>query len=412
MISSKKFVVASFTCIALVCVVQLAVVKVNVNSAISASFSYHCEKLDTDQKQVEKGVPWLSSTDLDRHPHPCQNSSNVGGYQLPPLSTKPYCSDLYLVFFRFGQFNNELRSFVAALTLATAINRTVVLTDDLGYNFSALINTTDLCAVEMSYEQIRNVHGTSLKPIPCVSWEGYAQKCPLTHRGLPLVNYSFDASGYRYPNDGRHNVHCIAPLLPHFPHNQWITFGSIFFTGVPKSTYMSILKRIDFLDEIKSESDKFIQEKFHSKEFVGLHVRGLDGLCERSSGGFGVYKDEYLRSCNMSWEFVSEKMRIHGYDPDTVPIYLATDNQRPNITLALLSHPNVRMWNGNNSFMMDSCLLTKSSLFIGVAKSSMSFHVALWREIHGHHMKTNILAAYQETGLLEHFFMKRPDKSI
>jgi hypothetical protein len=172
---------------------------------------------------------------------------------------------------------------------------------------------------------------------------------------------------------------------------------------------MSVLKRIDFLDEIKSVSDRFIKEKFQSKDFVGLHVRGLDGLCEGWGKGFGVYKDEYLRSCNMTWDFVSEKIRIHGYDPNTVPIFLATDNQRPNITQALLSHPNVRMLEGNRSHMIDMCLLTKSSLFIGVPRSSMSFHVALWREIQGHSMETNVLAAYQETGLLDHFFLGFPE---
>lgn len=338
--------------------------------------------------------------------HPCQTT----GYQLPPFLKKPKCPEQYSFIFNYGQFNNELRSIIVAIILSSAANRTFVITDDLGYDFSSLINTTDMCVVQMSNEQIHSLNSIESKPnvVPCLDWGqiGQGYHCPSSHEGFALRTHTFNIQ--TYPEFEYPNVYCIAPKLPSFPQDPLITFSRVFFTGVPKSTYLFVLDHIDFLDTTLRETEKFITNILQSKEYVGLHVRGLDGVCGHASHTyFGPnYTDDYLKSCSMSWEFVSDKIQKQGYDPNTIPIFLASDNQRPEITNELQTHPNVHRWEGDESLMMDMCLLSKSSLFIGVPTSSMSFHIALLREKYGYSSKTNILTMYRETGYLHHLFME------
>jgi len=367
---------------------------------------------------------WLSSGNLDTILHPCQSQTIAN---LPLLPTQPHCPNQYLLFYPFGQLNNALRSFVTALIFAAATHRTVVLTDDFNYPFSSLLNWTHLCAVEMTYTQIQSLYNnnnnssstnrsSSWSSIPCITWdatsEGFGQGCGASHQEIPLQRYIMDVNKNQYSNFTTfHNVHCIVPLLPQFPTSPFITMSNIFFSGIPKSTYMSVLQHIDFTDAIKRDTDTFIQKTFANKKYVGLHVRWLNGACVNEKEHYGMYAEEYEKHCFMSWDFLSEKMKEFGYDPNTVPIFLATDNERPDVTQALLNHSNVVMFKGEGMDketirMIDMCLLAKSSLFIGGPFSSMSFHVALLREIQGHPVESNVLASYRETGYLHHLFME------
>ena len=209
---------------------------------------------------------------------------------------------------------------------------------------------------------------------------------------LPFVKYSFQV----YPYDGKNgtrimNVHCVSPLLPYFPHNTLINIGVPFWSGSPKSSYMSVLKHLNFVETDLWDAERFVTNTMKNKTYVGIHLRGLDGECEIRNRNKAV--------CSMSWEYISEIIKSHGYDPDTVPIFLATDKQNINATQRLLAQSNVHVWNETeggehyNRFMIDMCLLSHSSLFIGNGGSSFSFHVSLWREIHNYSENTSIFGS-------------------
>jgi hypothetical protein len=113
----------------------------------------------------------------------------------------------------------------------------------------------------------------------------------------------------------------------------------------------------------------------------------------------------------MTWSFVAQHMLANGFDPLHTPVFLASDNQRPNITRAFLMRSNVksfvaigRLQPPVDARLIDMYVLTKSALFIGHPLSSLSFHVALWRELDGWPTNTNILAGYKERGYLHHLF--------
>ena len=128
---------------------------------------------DLRNGEDENSFKWLYSH-LD---HPCKNST-LTGYELPSLPTQPNCPNQYLLFHTIGQFNNVLICFVKALIYAAATNRTVIL-NHYKYNFTHLLNWTNLCAVEMTHDQITRLYQQTQypKPIPFLHWGGVSTRC-------------------------------------------------------------------------------------------------------------------------------------------------------------------------------------------------------------------------------------------
>lgn len=348
------------------------------------------ESLRIVKSEDQNSFQWLYS-DLDHVSQPCNNST-ITGYELPLLPTQPNCPNEYLLFDTVGEFNNVLRCFITALIYAAATHRTVIL-HHRTYNYTSLLNWTNLCAVEMTLDQITRLYQQTQypKPIPLLFWGEYLQDANPMYGHLPFVNYSFQVYPYGGKNrTNRINVHCVSPLLPHFPHNTLIHTGSTYYSGVPKSTYMSVLKHLEFVDKDLREVERFITNTLKNKTYIGIHLRGFDGYSKCEA------RNPYNKNvCSMSWEYVSEIIKIHGYNPDTVPIFLATDKQNMNDTERLLAHPNVHLWNETeggehyNSWMIDMCLLSipqSSSVMLEVPFHFMyhygvKFEIILKRQI-------------------------------
>lgn len=184
-----------------------------------------------------------------------------------------------------------------------------------------------------------------------------------------------------------------------------------FLLGHPKVTLHAHLAGYSHARQHFQNGSMHIQQR----PFVGLHLRYFEGsgivdTHARFIGKLVKYIPDVLLQLDMEWSYVSEVIKAHGYDPDTVDIFLATDNQRLNMTEAFLQHSNVHMIPPDSidprfQGMVDTYVLSKSSLFLGGPLSSMSFHVALYRELNGFDKSTNIMAAYQEIGYMNHFFM-------
>lgn len=105
-------------------------------------------------------------------------------------------------------------------------------------------------------------------------------------------------------------------------------------------------------------------------------------------------------------------------DWKTVPIFLASDGQKPETEAKIRrDYPNVVMWGNarcSKTFKragakhlssavpdlawMDAMLLVGSTVFIGQIGSSFSANVAIMREADGRPERSNILAGYKESG--------------
>ena len=211
---------------------------------------------------------------------------------------------------------------------------------------------------------------------------------------------------------------CVAQSLPRFD-DLLVFLPNPFFTGMPRDMYTLALSRVRLGPAARLAGDGFVNSTLRGRPFVGVHLRWFEGICEpfctkAFHGAYARFLSDCMTQCYMPWPYVSRVMAAHGFDPETSPVFLATDNQRPNLTAALLAHPNVYMWNessggaawggGAQARLVDMHVLSRAALFLGHPVSSFAFHVALLRELGGHARSTNILAGYQEAGYLHHLF--------
>jgi hypothetical protein len=188
-----------------------------------------------------------------------------------------------------------------------------------------------------------------------------------------------------------------------------------FWVGLSKEVYVKALSHISFHDKVQQAASEVIVKKFGDRKYVGVHLRWFEGQChDRVNAVFvearAAYHDDAMKQCDITWEYLSGMMKQNGFDdPETTPIYLASDGQRPDLSDALTKRKNVvvltaEMAQSQEARLVDMAVLSKSHLFIGAPLSSFSFHVALFREIGGSKPNTNILAGYRESGFLFHLF--------
>lgn len=376
----------------------------------------------------------------------CVIRQSVHGCPLRPIQ-KP-CPQKFLIFLPYGNFNNALRMLIQSLMLAEMLDRSVLIVDSL-FSFDwhkSLEYSPELCiqhanrSTHLAVWWLQQSPPIWNRPLRMIYWDDNAVIPSNLLEWLPVERVRLDGKLLVEQSgdlDGFPRLACVAQSVPKFENDFIIGIPNPFFTGMHKSAYMQALSRIKIPSDARSIGEKFISQNFNPQFFVGVHLRWFEGACEQFTrqifGGKHVhlipYLDDALQSCDMSWGFLSRIISANGLDPVSTPIFLATDNQRPNVTESLLAHSNVKLFqpnasNGSNSGnsgsgsggggghkgshvdnrLVDMFILTKSSLFIGHPLSSLSFHVALWRELDGWPARTNILAGYADLGYLHHLF--------
>ena len=348
----------------------------------------------------------------------CCLRENRNNCTIAPLLRANGCPERYVFFVRFANFSNSVMQFIHATLFAAAMDRTVLLTDAFNFNWSTSLEFEQLCAVHMDMPSVKELFARNGRAIRTFAWDEAWGNYTLVH-GQSLEWLRMDADYFKRhgDNDQQPQLACLAQSLP-LLEDPVVFIPNPFFAGMPSDMYKRPLRFVRVALPAQRAGDRFIQRVLRRQDFVGIHLRGYEGICDKwtevayATKALQPFLAEAKEQCDMRWEYVSRIIRDGGYDPDSVAIFLATDNQRPELTRALLAHRNVYMWDrrgdpeaGNvDARLVDMHILTRSVLFIGHGRSSLAFSVALWREADGHPSSTNALAGYRETGYLHHLF--------
>ena len=330
------------------------------------------------------------------------------------------CPERYLMVSPWAQFNNLLVIYVHALLLASKLNRTLLIVDGDLYDFdwpAMFRHHPGLCVRFAGESEFRDLVRRNGRTVRSLVWED--RFCESRQvRGIQMERILLDAGHLkRYSTEPY--LGCVADSLPRYVEDLVQFTPCPFFLGVDKESYMDALRYVRISDEVASVGDQIIRDRFAGGPFVGVHLRQFEGSCRKSmeitfvGHKLARYLDDALLNCEMPWSYIETVLSSVGLDANTTPIYLATDNQAPDIVRRLLNHPNVVTVNKTllkpyrklNPLLLDMYMLTKSAHLIGNPYSSLTFHVALWREIDGFAAESNHIPAYQETGYLMHLFL-------
>jgi hypothetical protein len=369
--------------------------------------------------QQTTSVPASTRTFLSP-PNCC--SRNHSSCEIEPLISLSdrACPDRYLAFNHYGNLSNAIIQLSQAIYLASVLDRTVLLTPELSINWQKSLEISNFCVRIVNETELKLLlEESGQRTVKAIHWDDNAKHLqrPVAY---PIEWIRLDGDYLKREasdDEGYLRLNCVASSLPQFP-DRIISIPRPFYLGRTKEAHLRILKHLKpGTKHQRKVADDFLADKLGGKQFVAVHLRWFEGLCEPfNTDRFGRlptlinYLSQSREACDMKWEYISRLMMQARFDPKTTPIYLATDNQRPSLTRNLTRHRNVFMWDpaykdsSIDARIIDLYILTKSALLIAHPVSSFAFNAAMWRELNGWGPETNALPAYRETGYLAHLF--------
>ena len=100
--------------------------------------------------------------------------------------------------------------------------------------------------------------------------------------GYPLEPIPVDVANASRGGGGYPRLACAAQRLP-AARESVIFVPHPFHTGVPKAEYMAVLQHIQLPPAARAAGDRFIKEALGGRPFVGVHLRGFEGMCQGAS---------------------------------------------------------------------------------------------------------------------------------
>jgi hypothetical protein len=241
------------------------------------------------------GVLVIPKSSLQRsHPNNCcvKKSTSDNCTAPPAVSTCP--SDRFFLFLPYGNFNNALRMLVLSLIIGQWTHRSVLLVDGMfRFNWRQSIEYSfdNLCVHFANESQLLRRLPIRKPPLRMLYWDDTAAaSVPATLFGWWSVDrVHLDGQLFNRLSGDLDNIPrlaCVASRLPEFNElddDAVIAIPNPFFLGLSKSEYMRVFAGIRIHSTARTIGQQFIQSQFNNQQFVGIHLRWFEGVCEQFS---------------------------------------------------------------------------------------------------------------------------------